>query len=1079
MNLRTLTRLAFVAGGLFLWGASAPDGAAAAVPSTFTYQGSLLENGIPVTATKNMVFKIVNFDGSTCYWNCAETPVGVPVSKGHFSVALTPTGVDWPNVVPYVEVKVDGTVLLPREPMNAVPYAFVAGDVDNAISPNLDNTYNGVQTYTKRIIVSSSAQAVEFIGDGAKLSNLPAVYPGSSTVWSAPHVFQASVTFQSPALNFNGATVNTNGGGLFAIDGLLTVGQGGAVSTMTSSGQILAGQTVSAPQTITAAAGGNGVYLSSGGFVAFTGRGSQPGISAGRLYFDNNGDGALMVSLDGTTYSPLSTGTFAGANLWSEGSGNVYRLTGNIGIGTSAPTTLDSPFTIRRDNTNAAVVSALQNDAGGLSASAQWRAFLGGGAGTPIEAARLEAGKKGDFTTAADQRSYLALHTIGAGAVSERMRLDDVGQVGVGTGAPAARLHVSSAGAGGGDILLLVSTNPSAGSEVLSVSGSGQTRLVSALIGDGAVLSTVSAAGDIAAAGALSAVTSVSAGAGVVLSSGGFMDLSPTSEPAAATGRLYSGGASLFYHDGSRFVDLVAGAGSTWKQSNTLGPVEWSTSSVAIGHSTPTATFHISSSPQVTSMYLVKVTTGTAQSQTLLAVQASGGTGIGTDTPNSRLDVRGAQETLRVDSNDSDAAKLINFTQANSAKQVGYIGTSSGSLTLVATGGAGDLVLSPSGGVGVSTGFPQTLLDVNGSFSAGSGAAKSTITATGALQIGGAGNSYFNGGNVGVGTLTPARKLSVEGAVRLGISAVPGSPVVGDIFQDGANLYFYDGSSFVDLTAGAGGGVAIGDNPTWTGSHIWQGTTQMQNASFTVGGSTFVVSSGRVGVGTANPARDFHLQGIMRVANAIQPASPAVGDIYSNGLDLFFYNGSTWDDLTAGGSGVSAVDSPNWTGVHTFQSSVTVNNVIASTSGGIKYPDGNTQTVAYQVRAASMVYIGDQVVTSTAWTGISGSTITLTMTGGRAMAGFTCISTGSTSTTEFAVGLVVDGQLIDGQSEGVGLADGGVGRVVGQDATMSFTHLTEGVYSGSTSFTLVGRTTQTTQLNASDRQRCQFWVQEM
>lgn len=58
-------------------------------------------------------------------------------------------------------------------------------------------------------------------------------------------------------------------------------------------------------------------------------------------------------------------------------------------------------------------------------------------------------------------------------------------------------------------------------------------------------------------------------------------------------------------------------------------------------------------------------------------------------------------------------------------------------------------------------------------------------------------------------------------------------------------------------------------------------------------------TSGFVGIGTRNPARQLHVSDAMRLEPTTEPASPSAGDLYfdSSTNKLRCYDGSTWNDL--------------------------------------------------------------------------------------------------------------------------------------------------------------------------------------
>ncbi|PCI31131.1 hypothetical protein COB52_00275, partial [Candidatus Kaiserbacteria bacterium] len=126
---------------------------------------------------------------------------------------------------------------------------------------------------------------------------------------------------------------------------------------------------------------------------------------------------------------------------------------------------------------------------------------------------------------------------------------------------------------------------------------------------------------------------------------------------------------------------------------------------------------------------------------------------------------------------------------------------------------------------------------------------------------------YFTGANVGIGTTTPAEALTINGAISL----VPGSAPTeneGDIYANSSdnNLYFYDGTSWVDLTAAAGGGsgdiTAVGSMTTgaafadstadddWLGLGASAGRIEFDNQAT----DEVNILNANVGIGTSTPS---------------------------------------------------------------------------------------------------------------------------------------------------------------------------------------------------------------------------------
>jgi hypothetical protein len=102
-----------------------PNIPSVAIIPTMSYQGKLVENGLPVTGSRPMTFRLYDsVTGGTLIWS--EGPKTVTVSNGLFTVSLgdtTPFTVSNFALNLYLEIDVAGTVL-PRQVLQGAPYAL-------------------------------------------------------------------------------------------------------------------------------------------------------------------------------------------------------------------------------------------------------------------------------------------------------------------------------------------------------------------------------------------------------------------------------------------------------------------------------------------------------------------------------------------------------------------------------------------------------------------------------------------------------------------------------------------------------------------------------------------------------------------------------------------------------------------------------------------------------------------------------------------------------------------------------------------------------------------------------------------
>ena len=101
---------------------------------TFTYQGQLMESGLPKNGTANMIFKLFDAPSGGNQAGQTITANGVNLTDGRFTIELDFTnGGIIPGVFDgydrYLEITVDGTLLSPREKITAAPHSIFAREL--------------------------------------------------------------------------------------------------------------------------------------------------------------------------------------------------------------------------------------------------------------------------------------------------------------------------------------------------------------------------------------------------------------------------------------------------------------------------------------------------------------------------------------------------------------------------------------------------------------------------------------------------------------------------------------------------------------------------------------------------------------------------------------------------------------------------------------------------------------------------------------------------------------------------------------------------------------------------------------
>ena len=168
------------------------------------------------------------------------------------------------------------------------------------------------------------------------------------------------------------------------------------------------------------------------------------------------------------------------------------------------------------------------------------------------------------------------------------------------------------------------------------------------------------------------------------------------------------------------------------------------------------------------------------------------------------------------------------------------------------------------------------------------------------------------------------------------------------------------------------------------------------------------------------------------------------------------------------------------------------------TTGQIVFKDGTTQTTAggsFAVLATTFTrYTGTESTTSTDWVTVSGTTVTLVMTGGRARMQFNCLLAALNPAGTCHAGFLVNGDYLDGETSTIGFAqlsneDGG-GASAASIGMSNWEHFTESTFSGSITFAPIYKASRTggyqchvnngtSANNTAPQQICQMVVTEM
>ena len=318
-------------------------------------------------------------------------------------------------------------------------------------------------------------------------------------------------------------------------------------------------------------------------------------------------------------------------------------------------------------------------------------------------------------------------------------------------------------------------------------------------------------------------------------------------------------------------------------------------------------------------------------------------------------------------------------------------------------GNTGNIHLQPYGGnVGIGTTSPSTKLDVAGiirvaensqtafyggdfvrlfgnqsyTFKNSGGATRAILSvSTGDLslynsstvltnQIATNGNSYFNGGNVGIGTTSPSTKLHIDDDAASGTGLLvtggggggPLATFTRDVGSTGTIAISSSGGDPQIRFSSAANSFAVGTNGS---------TFEIaDNSSLGTNARLSITSAGNVGIGTTGPASGLHLQGASNTSSGFTIENTSGGTSKKFGfqpqynddrLDIWYNSNATAAITIKDGGNVGigttspnaklhVVGDVNFNSVFTFNTSTDLFEITNNqNTGGINLSGGNSR----------------------------------------------------------------------------------------------------------------------------------------
>ena len=423
----------------FLLAALAASAASAQVPRTISYQGVLDDGGAPVTSATALTFRLyATPSGGTERWT--ETQTVTPDADGVFSARL---GVATPlretfRAQMWLEVAAGETVLGPRTPLDAVPYALALYGIQ-VIPPEFSAQGPGIAAGHPSNSASGEAAVVSGGGTASTPNRAPGDYAavggGDDNTAFGPYSTigggRDNFTTQATATDGGGNNATIGGGfGNLASRGNATVG--GGRDNIARAGSATVGGGIRNEASGETGTIGGGRDNSVAGYGATVGGGQSNAAT-----FDYSTVGGGLTNTAGETYATVGGGRDNTARAFNATVGGGQSNTAR------AP---DATVGGGRDNTARGGAATVP---GGLGNHA--RGGYGFAAGYFARAVH-----NGAFVWSDNSRS---VRDSLVSTADHQFLVRAAGGVGIGTNAPGAQVHVETASSGSRPHLLLDETN--------------------------------------------------------------------------------------------------------------------------------------------------------------------------------------------------------------------------------------------------------------------------------------------------------------------------------------------------------------------------------------------------------------------------------------------------------------------------------------------------------------------------------------------------------------------------------------------------------------------------------------------